>query len=252
MRSIVLFGLFIVAVTAAPGERIAGGSATNIESYPSIASLLYTWNWSSYLNACGGIILNNRSILTAAQCPRNDPANRWRVRVGSTNANTGGTVLLVNTMIVHPNFDLDSLINDVAIMRTASSIAFNNAVRPASIAGANYNIADNTGLSAAGWGHNLWGQPSEQLRHVHYQAINQAICRNRYGARGISITDNMFCTGILNVGGRDTCRGDYGGPVYHNNVVVGVISFTMECGSSHFPSVNSRVSRYTSWIQNNA
>lgn len=41
---------------------------------------------------------------------------------------------------------------DVAIMRTSQVISFNSVVQAASIAGPNYNLADNQAVWAAGWG----------------------------------------------------------------------------------------------------
>ena len=42
--------------------------------------------------------------------------------------------------------------NDIAVLRSANTFSFNNNVRAASIAGANYNLADNQAVWAAGWG----------------------------------------------------------------------------------------------------
>lgn len=62
----------------------------------------------------------------------------------------------------------------------------------------------------------------------------------------------MLCTGLLNVGGRDSCYGDTGGPVFHNRIVVGIVSFGAGCGHPVLPRVNARVSQFTQWIINNA
>lgn len=59
----------------------------------------------------------------------------------------------------------------------------------------------------------------------------------------------MLCSGWLDVGGRDQCQGDSGGPLIHNNVVVGVCSWGHSCAQPRYPGVNTRVSRYTAWIQ---
>lgn len=92
---------------------------------------------------------------------------------------------------------------------------------------------------------------SEQLRHVQIWTVNQAVCRSRYARIG-AITDNMLCSGWLDVGGRDQCQGDSGGPLLHNNVIVGVSSWGQGCADKNFPGVNTRVSRYSSWIQSNS
>ncbi|KAJ0182807.1 hypothetical protein K1T71_002176 [Dendrolimus kikuchii] len=255
MRTFFLFVLCLAAVTAVPSnpQRIVGGSVTTITQWPSIAALLYSWNLSAYWQACGGTILNNRSILTAAHCTIGDAANRWRTRVGSTFANSGGIVHTTNSIINHPNYNTRTLDNDVAVLRLSSTITFNNNARAGSIAGANYNLGDNQVVWAAGWGTTSeGGSSSEQLRHVQIWTVNQNTCAQRYATVGASITANMLCSGWLDVGGRDQCQGDSGGPLYHNNVVVGVCSWGQGCARAFFPGVNARVSRYTAWIQSNA
>ncbi|XP_037301227.1 trypsin, alkaline A-like [Manduca sexta] len=244
----------VAAVPANPQRIVGGGSTTTIQQYPTIVALLFSRNGNTFFQACGGIILNNRNVLTAAHCPSNgDAVNRWRVRSGSTYANSGGAVHNLNRVRIHPNFNRRTLDNDIAIMRTTSNIAFNNAAQPARIAGANYNVGDNQVVWAAGWGAIRSGGPSsEQLRHVQVWTVNQATCRSRYASIGRSVTDNMLCSGWLDVGGRDQCQGDSGGPLYHNGVVVGVCSWGEECALARFPGVNARVSRFANWIRNNS
>lgn len=78
--------------------------------------------------------------------------NRFRVRVGSTFANSGGVVHNVAQNILHPQYQAATTNNDIAVVRLASTIVHNNQARPASIAGANYNLADNQVVWATGWG----------------------------------------------------------------------------------------------------
>ncbi|PZC73448.1 hypothetical protein B5X24_HaOG200451 [Helicoverpa armigera] len=255
MRFLALLALCFATAAAVPSnpQRIVGGSATTIGQYPTIAALLYSPNLSTYWQACGGTILNNRAVLTAAHCTSGDAANRWRIRVGSTWANSGGVVHNVNANIVHQSWNQRTYDNDISILRASTTFSFNNNVRAASIAGANYNLADNQAVWAAGWGTTFYGASvgSEQLRHVQLVSINQNTCRINYATRGVTITANMLCSGWPN-GGRDQCQGDSGGPLYHNGIVVGVCSFGIGCAQAQFPGVNARVSRYTAWIQSNA
>ncbi|KAJ8735786.1 hypothetical protein PYW07_007406 [Mythimna separata] len=188
MRLLALLALCFAAVAAVPSnpQRIVGGSLTTIDQYPTIASLLYTWNWSTYWQACGGSILNNRAILTAAHCTIGDANSRWRIRLGSTWANSGGVVHNVNGIINHPSYNGNTLDNDISILRSATTFTFNNNVQAASIAGSNYNLGDNQAVWAAGWGTtSAGGSASEQLRHVELRVINQAICRSNYGSQEV-------------------------------------------------------------------
>ncbi|XP_026739088.1 trypsin, alkaline C-like [Trichoplusia ni] len=251
MQVIALVVLLAAAVSAVPAnpQRILGGSITSIETYPDMAALLFTWNWSHYNQNCGSVILNQRSVLTAAHCPGDDPPTRWRFRVGSTWGNNGGVVHHVTTIFVHPNFNRLTLNSDIAVMRTGSTIAFTNSVAQTSIAGTNYNLADNQNVMVVGWGAlSQGGSMSPQLRHIQLRSVNQQECINRFSDRNSVINENNLCTAILDQGGLGQCSGDSGGPVYHNGVVVGLTSFVVSCGNNFYPSVNTRVSRFTPWV----
>nr|AFP74111.1 trypsin [Leguminivora glycinivorella] len=259
MRVAVLILGVVVAVSALPrteppSQRIVGGSVTTIENYPYQAALLSTSDFNWYGQICGGSILNNRSVLTAAHCYWYfTAANRFRVRVGSTFANSGGVVHAVSQNILHPSFNRNTLDNDIAVVRLSSTIVFNNQARAGSIAGANYNVADNQAVWAVGWGTtSSGGFASEQLRHVQIWTVNQATCVARYNELRKVVTNSMLCSGWLDVGGRDQCLGDSGGPLIHNGVVIGVCSWGEQCALPRYPGVNARVSSYTSWIQSNA
>ncbi|XP_075982474.1 transmembrane protease serine 9-like [Anticarsia gemmatalis] len=248
MRLFLVLALCCAAVSAGPdSQRIVGGSITSINNYPSIVTILYSVNPNLFSQSCGGTILNQRSIMTAASCVRPDNIINYRIRAGSSNANSGGTVYSLSAAFNHPNSGLMDF--DVAVLRTAGSIVYNNVVQPASISGPNYIVGDNEVVWTAGWGSTAVNGPfSEELRHVQVWTINQSVCAERIQA----LTDNMLCAGWLDVGGRDACSGDTGGPLYHHGVVVGISSFGIGCGDPQYPGVYTRVSRFTSWIQAHA
>ncbi|XP_075977084.1 trypsin CFT-1-like [Anticarsia gemmatalis] len=259
MRATALLALCVAAVSAGVPRirdpKIIGGSITTIDNYPEATPLLYAFNQINFRQMCGGSILNQRAILTAAHCVSshmNFP-HAWRMRVGSSFALTGGVLHACKDIIIHPDYDLRTSETDIAIMHSLTHFVYiNNAVQPARIAGTNYHLADNEEVWAVGWGvydMTTWA-PSEQLRHVQLWTVNQEVCRERYVGRNIS--DNMLCAGWLDVGGRDTCRGDSGSPLYHYGVVVGICSFGRGCADPEFPGVSVRVTQFTPWIQENA
>ncbi|XP_075976825.1 trypsin, alkaline A-like isoform X2 [Anticarsia gemmatalis] len=257
MRAITLLAFCVAAVTAVPQspERIIGGHETTIDNYPEVVLLLFASNQINFRQNCGGSILNQRSILTAAHCVLgfmdNPPA--WRIRVGSSYASSGGVLHTCAKIIRNPNHNTVTRDSDIAIMHTVTPIVYSKVVQPARIAGPNYHLADNQVVWAVGWGvieQVTWTLP-EQLHHVQVWTVNQELCNERYGGR--EITDNMLCIGWLDVDGRGTCRGDSGSPVFHNGVVVGLVSFGRSpCAQGEHPAVNVRVSRFISWIQENA
>ncbi|XP_064071332.1 trypsin, alkaline C-like [Vanessa tameamea] len=255
MRAVFILALGLaVAVVSTSADRIIGGSVTSIDRYPFAAAMLRSPSGSgTFWQACGGSIINNRSVLTAAHCFNSHPSTIfWRIRVGSTNANSGGVVHTTNVIINHPSYNRFTADYDVAVVRINGAFSFNNNVREGRMAGASYYLADNQVVWAIGWGLiNVNGPASEQLRHVQIWTINQQICRNRYATIGRVVTNSMLCSGWLDVGGRDQCQGDSGGPVLHNNIIVGITSWGEQCALAYFPGVNGRVTHVSSWIQSN-
>lgn len=87
---------------------------------------------------------------------------------------------------------------------------------------------------------------------MQLSVVNQDVCRQRYAQAGKIVTDNMVCAGLLDVGGRGSCEYDGGGPLFHNNVVVGITSWGRGCAQAFYPDVYTKVSRVSLWIQANA
>ncbi|XP_026733141.1 trypsin CFT-1-like [Trichoplusia ni] len=256
MRSLVVLALCCAAVAASPKtpSRIVGGNPTTIDKYPSKAGVVYTADNIHFYASCGGAIINNRSILTAAHCTIDFPLFFLRIRVGSTFASSGGEVLPTSASIISPCFNRATLDCDISLVRTSVSIVYSSRVQPAPIAGQFYHLPDEVPVWATGWGDTDPDVPSlsEQLQEVELFTVNQEICRERFLLLDNFITPNMLCAGILDVGGKDQCYGDSGSPVYHNGVIVGICSFTGPCAAPEFPGVNARVSRFSTWIQDNA
>ncbi|KAJ2948328.1 hypothetical protein O0L34_g7568 [Tuta absoluta] len=259
---VLLLGATVVAALPATDEpifapKIVGGDITTIQQHPYMVSMLRSVSGNGHTQACGGSIINNRSVLTAAHCFMFEPYTyQWRGRVGSTNANSGGTVVNYQEIFNHPQFNRNTLNMDFAVVRIQGNFNFNSNVQAASIAGSNYLVPDNAPLWAAGWGSTCWFvcSGSEQLRHVQVYAINQDLCRTRYTEllNMPPVNNNMICAGVLDAGGRDGCQGDSGGPLLHNNVIVGITSWGHQCAHARYPGVSARVSIASDWIVANS
>lgn len=64
-----------------------------------------------------------------------------------------------------------------------------------------------------------------------------------------SVSDRQICAGVPNVGGKDSCTGDSGGPLTVDGVLVGIVSYGEDCGKAEYPGVYSNIAEYRNWIE---
>ncbi|XP_050354852.1 trypsin, alkaline C-like [Nymphalis io] len=242
------------AQSASPPTRIVGGEPTTIEKYPSIVQVdylnLFTDIWSQ---SCGGSILTTRYILSAAHCFDGSfyNPNLRRIRAGSTYRNTGGVIAYVEDAYNHPSYGLRGYDGDITVVKLRSALFYTPVVQRTTIVSQGSIIPDNFPVVHAGWGTTSQnGSSSSVLRDVTIFTVNNTVCAERYAAEPDSppVTENMICAGLLDIGGRDACNGDSGGPLYFGNITIGVVSWGAECANATLPGVSTNVASYSDWI----
>lgn len=149
----------------------------------------------------------------------------------------------------HPAYDGLSYEHDICILTLALRISsFGIKFRAIELPQQDEAIKDGSSALAAGWGNIFENGPSSSvLRIVHLPTVNQRQCNKWYDGE---IRDGEFCAGPL-YGGRDSCRGDSGGPLTYNNKQIGIVSWGYTCGRSRQPGVYTRVAHYRDWIDAN-
>ncbi|CAH2097576.1 unnamed protein product [Euphydryas editha] len=245
--------LFAGSSTARP-NRIVGGQPTTIDRYPSMVQVEFfepsdqTWSRS-----CGGSIISSRYVVTAAHCFDGYYLPDFpRIRAGSSYYNIGGVVVSVEAVFHHPSYGSNHFDGDISVLRLTTPLVFSSVIQPTAIAAQNSVIPDNLPVVYAGWGRTEEDDPipSSILRDVQVYTVNNTICRQRYAQIEMEnfVTENMICAGLLDVGGRDACLGDSGGPLFYGNILIGVISWSYGCAEADYPGVNTNVASYTEWI----
>ncbi|KAI4500529.1 hypothetical protein M0802_004491 [Mischocyttarus mexicanus] len=233
-------------------SRIVNGIETGVNEFPMMAGIIY----SSINLFCGGTIITQRHILTAAHCVSSFKKNNYtllEVIVGKHDLSKYNETNVtkrypIDDIIIHPNYI--SKHNDLAIIKIKQKFVYSMKVGPVCLP-FNYIQRDFTNeiVTALGWGKiSFNGAKSKVLRKVDLHVIATKDCAKYY----YGINSKVICTFDV---GKDACVNDSGGPILWKNpitnnlIIVGIISYGRTCADSS-PGVNTRVTSYMDFIQN--
>ncbi|KAL2751137.1 transmembrane protease serine 9-like [Vespula maculifrons] len=233
-------------------SRIVGGQTTRMNELPWMAKL-------SYLNKfyCGGSLINDRYVLTAAHCVKGFMWFMIKVTFGEHDRcidkglETRYVVRVLTGDFSFLNFD-----NDIALLRLNDRVPFSDTIRPICLPTIKENEYIGSKAIAAGWGTlKEEGKPSCLLQEVEVPVMSLQDCRNTsYSPRMIS--DNMLCAGYPD-GMKDSCQGDSGGPLITEREdkryeIIGIVSWGNGCARPGYPGVYTRITNYLDWILSNS
>lgn len=234
--------------------RIIGGVEATPGEFPMIISLQYQGS-----HRCGGAVLTNMHILTAAHCVDGVNAGSLQIVAGAHQQNTNEPDqqrIAAARFVMHPTWNSNTIDGDVAVITLSSSLTMNSRVESACIpsqgrvpSGATWNIG--WGLTSNG------GSVSPILRKVEIDILERQTCQSIYQFIN-PITPGMVCARKAgqNAG---ACNGDSGSPLLCNKdtaseFICGVVSWGIggNCGNPNYPSVFANPAHYSDWIVQNA
>ncbi|XP_066474140.1 trypsin I-P38-like [Tiliqua scincoides] len=240
---LILFLAFLGVAVAFPiddddDDKIVGGYTCQKHSVPYQVSL------NSGYHFCGGSLINNQWVVSAAHCYK----SRIQVRLGEHSLTLNdGTEQYINsaTVIRHPSYNSRTLDNDIMLIKLSTKATLNS--RVAAIALPTSCVTTGTQCLISGWGNTLsnGNNSPDLLQCLNAPVLSASQCSNAYPGQ---ITNNMICVGFLE-GGKDSCQGDSGGPVVCNGRLQGIVSWGIGCAQKGYPGVYTKVCNYVSWIQ---
>ncbi|XP_035793547.1 brachyurin-like [Anopheles albimanus] len=249
--------------TDAPsGGRITNGAEASAGQFPYQALLLV--EFGALTTLCGGSVLTNHFILSAAHCVMLDQttvAGAGTAIMGALNRleqePTQQRLRFGRTGIfVHPQYTASNLRFDVTVIRLGTAMVFNPWVQPIALPSRN-DLRTFEGLigTVSGFGRtsDATGGFSTTLRYTHNPILSNGACIDRWGSLLVE-PQNICQSGD---GGRSACNGDSGGPLTVLNggrtLQVGVVSFGPDNGCTRgMPVVMARVSFFLDWIAANS
>ncbi|XP_037294219.1 serine protease grass-like [Manduca sexta] len=259
-------------------DRIIGGNRTRLFEMPWMVLLSYQSGRRTRLD-CGGTLINEWYVLTAAHCVTSLRSNLILTHVilgehdvehdpdcersdGNKYCAPPIKTVTIEETIPHPRYNSKTFADDIALLRLSEPADFNlDNMKPLCLPLTSQlqteNLVNINGI-VAGWGVTEEGMESSVLLSVSLPILSKDECETAYKGT-VQLSDKQLCAG--GVRDKDSCGGDSGGPLMYPGKVGsggikyiqrGIVSYgTKRCGVGGFPGVYTNVASYMDWILDN-
>uniref|UniRef100_A0A8D0CFI7 coagulation factor Xa n=1 Tax=Scleropages formosus TaxID=113540 RepID=A0A8D0CFI7_SCLFO len=225
-----------------------------IARYLNAFDVFYVFLMLLYVGFCGGTILNEYFILTAAHCMNQSRSIFVILGEIDTKVNESREAIHeVAQVLTHKQYVRETYHNDIALIKLQKPIKFTPFILPACLPEADFAekvlMREDYGM-VSGFGRlREGGVQSTVLMRLSVPYISRAVCIE---SSKFKVTNRMFCAGY-DEEEKDACQGDSGGPHvtrYKSTwFVTGVVSWGEGCARKGKYGIYTQVSKYIPWIR---
>ncbi|XP_016952777.1 serine protease snake [Drosophila biarmipes] len=241
---------------------VIGGGPALPKEFPHAARLGHREDNGEVEWFCGGTLISNLHVLTAAHCLYSPQGSVNIVRLGDLEFDTNNDDadpedFTVKNFTIHPGYNHPAIYNDIAVVRLGKPVTFNEYKHPACLP-----FVDGRSVGsfiAIGWGQLEIVPRTENKQLQKVKLYNYKTRCSMTADKNEELPEGYNATTQLCIGSsehKDTCNGDSGGPVliYHKDYpcmyhVMGITSIGVACDTPDLPAMYTRVHFYLDWIK---